>query len=65
MTAGNPLPLVLGAGGLAAVGAWLARPGTGFRENAAAGILVLLVVLLITNSVAIWLRDRSSRRRDA
>ncbi|WP_291987770.1 phosphate ABC transporter permease PstA [Luteitalea sp.] len=45
--------------------AWLARPGTGFRENAAAGILVLLVVLLITNSVAIWLRDRSSRRRDA
>ena len=27
MTGGSPLPLVLGAGGLAAVGAWLARPG--------------------------------------
>jgi hypothetical protein len=27
VTGGSPLPLVLGAGGLAAVGAWLARPG--------------------------------------
>jgi len=27
VTASSPLPLVLGAGGLAAVGAWLARPG--------------------------------------
>jgi hypothetical protein len=27
VTASNPLPLVLGAGGLAVVGAWLARPG--------------------------------------
>jgi phosphate transport system permease protein len=42
--------------------AWTSRPGTGFRTNAAAAILVLLAVLLVTNSLAIWLRDRSSRR---
>jgi len=45
--------------------AWTSRPGAGFRANAAAAILVLLAVLLATNSVAIWLRDRSSRRRSA
>jgi phosphate transport system permease protein len=45
--------------------AWTSRPGTGFRANAAAAILVLLAVLLVANSVAIWLRDRSSRRRPA
>ena len=45
--------------------AWTSRPGTGFRANAAAAILVLLAVLLVTNSLAIWLRDRSSRRRPA
>lgn len=45
--------------------AWLSRPGTGFRANAAAAILVLLAVLLTTNGLAIWLRDRSSRRRAA
>ena len=45
--------------------AWTSRPGAGFRANAAAAILVLLAVLLATNSLAIWLRDRSSRRRSA
>jgi phosphate transport system permease protein len=45
--------------------AWTSRPGTAFRANAAAAILVLLVVLLVINSLAIWLRDRSSRRRPA
>ena len=45
--------------------AWTSRPGAGFRANAAAAILVLLAVLLATNSLAIWLRDRSSRRRPA
>ena len=43
--------------------AWTSRPGAGFRTNAAAAILVLLAVLLVTNSLAIWLRDRSSRRK--
>jgi phosphate transport system permease protein len=45
--------------------AWTSRPGTAFHANAAAAILVLLVVLLVINSLAIWLRDRSSRRRPA
>ena len=45
--------------------AWISRPGTAFRANAAAAILVLLAVLLVTNAVAIWLRDRASRRRVA
>ena len=45
--------------------AWISRPGTAFRANAAAAILVLLAVLLVTNGVAIWLRDRASRRRVA
>jgi len=45
--------------------AWTSRPGTGFRANAAAAILVLLAVLIVANSLAIWLRDRSSRRRPA
>jgi phosphate transport system permease protein len=45
--------------------AWLSRPGSGFRANAAAAILVLIIVLLAINGLAIWLRDRSSRRRVA
>lgn len=43
--------------------AWLSRPQPGFRENAAAGILVLLAVLVLTNATAVWLRDRARRRR--
>ena len=38
--------------------AWAARPQEAFRETAAAGIIVLLVVLLTLNSVAIALRTR-------
>jgi phosphate transport system permease protein len=40
---------------------WLSRPQVAFAENAAAGIIVLLVVLLVMNSVAIVLRDRFQR----
>ena len=32
--------------------AWVSRPGTAFRANAAAAILVLLAVLLTTNGLA-------------
>jgi phosphate transport system permease protein len=42
---------------------WAARPSPAFQNNAAAGILVLLVVLFAMNSVAIWLRYRHGRRR--
>ncbi|BCS32912.1 phosphate transport system permease protein PstA [Luteitalea sp. TBR-22] len=45
--------------------AWVSRPGAGFRTNAAAAILVLLFVLLVLNGLAIWVRDRSNRRRTA
>jgi phosphate transport system permease protein len=42
---------------------WVSRPQVEFAENAAAGILVLLALLLAMNATAIWLRDRYQRRR--
>ena len=42
---------------------WVSRPaGLGFQENAAAGILVLMVLLLSMNALAIWLRDRYQKK---
>ena len=41
---------------------WTSRPQADFQTNAAAGIIVLLVLLLIMNSVAIVVRDRYQRR---
>lgn len=41
---------------------WASRPQPGFRENAAAGIIVLLAVLLSMNAVAIALRNRFQAR---
>jgi phosphate transport system permease protein len=41
---------------------WVSRPQAGFAINAAAGILVLLVLLLAMNAVAIILRDRFQKR---
>jgi len=40
---------------------WASRPQAAFQENAAAGILVLLAVLLTMNSVAIVIRNRFQR----
>jgi phosphate transport system permease protein len=42
--------------------AWAARPQEDFQATAAAGIIVLLVVLLAMNSVAILLRNRYQRK---
>ncbi len=42
--------------------AWAARPQEAFQATAAAGIIVLLVVLLSLNSVAILLRNRYQRK---
>jgi phosphate transport system permease protein len=37
---------------------WISRPQPEFQQLAAAGILVLMAVLLIMNSAAIWLRNK-------
>ena len=37
---------------------WVSRPEPAFIENAAAGIIVLLALLLAMNGLAAWLRDR-------
>jgi phosphate transport system permease protein len=42
---------------------WVSRPQAAFAENAAAGIVVLLAVLLVMNSAAIVLRDRLQKIR--
>jgi phosphate transport system permease protein len=44
---------------------WVSRPQAEFLRNAAAAILVLLVLLLTMNAVAIWLRDRYQKQRTA
>ena len=41
---------------------WVSRPQAAFKENAAAGILVLLALLLTMNAVAIVVRDRYQRK---
>ena len=41
---------------------WVARPQDEFRTLAAAGIIVLLGILLALNAFAIWLRNRYERR---
>ena len=40
---------------------WVSRPQEGFHEAAAAGIIVLLVVLLSMNALAVLLRNRFQR----
>ena len=41
---------------------WVSRPQRDFQVNAAAGILVLLALLLTMNAGAIWLRDRYQKK---
>jgi phosphate transport system permease protein len=42
---------------------WLSRPQAAFAQNASAGIIILLGVLILMNAVAIVLRDRFQRSR--
>jgi len=42
---------------------WISRPQLEFRELASAGIIVLLLMLILLNAVAIYLRYRLSRRQ--
>ena len=41
---------------------WVSRPQVEFQANAAAGILVLLGLLLTMNAIAVWLRDRYGKK---
>ena len=41
---------------------WVSRPQVDFHANAAAGILVLVLLLLSMNATAIWLRDRYQKK---
>jgi phosphate transport system permease protein len=41
---------------------WASCPQQAFHENAAVAILVLLAVLLVRNSAAVFLRQRHHRR---
>jgi len=41
---------------------WTSRPQDEFRALAAAGILVLLTILLTINALAIYLRNRYQKR---
>ncbi|OGQ35239.1 MAG: phosphate ABC transporter, permease protein PstA [Deltaproteobacteria bacterium RIFCSPHIGHO2_12_FULL_43_9] len=41
---------------------WISRPQAGFAENAAAGIVVLMVVLLLLNGIAIYFRNKMQKR---
>ncbi|MDW8107525.1 MAG: phosphate ABC transporter permease PstA [Armatimonadota bacterium] len=41
---------------------WTTRPQHAFQENAAAGIIVLLLLLLTMNATAIYLRNRYQKR---
>jgi phosphate transport system permease protein len=41
---------------------WVSRPQRGFVINAAAGIVVLLVTMLVLNGAAIYLRNRLQRK---
>lgn len=41
---------------------WASRPQSAFHDLAASGIIVLLVVLLLMNGVAVWIRHRTQKR---
>ena len=41
---------------------WISEPQEEFKALAAAGIIVLLVILLAMNAVAIWLRNRYEKK---
>jgi phosphate transport system permease protein len=41
---------------------WISRPQKGFHDNAAAAILVLLLVTLLLNALALYFRDHLQKK---
>jgi phosphate transport system permease protein len=41
---------------------WISRPSSDYAELAAGGIVVLMILLLVMNGAAIWLRNRYERQ---
>jgi phosphate transport system permease protein len=41
---------------------WISQPQEEFKDLAAAGMIVLLGILLLLNAVAIWLRNRYEKK---
>ena len=41
---------------------WTSRPIPAFQDLAAAAILVMMVILILMNGIAIWLRNRYERK---
>lgn len=41
---------------------WISRPQDGFKVNAAAGIIVLLLITLIMNGIAVYFRNRWQKK---
>ena len=41
---------------------WTSRPQSDFHDLAAAGIIVLLIMLIIMNSIAVWIRNKFEKR---
>lgn len=41
---------------------WVSRPQKGFFTDAAAGIIVLLIITFIMNGIAVWLRHRYQKK---
>ena len=41
---------------------WVSRPQKGFHDNAAAGIIVLMIVLLAMNATAVLLRNKLQKK---
>ncbi|SDH95579.1 phosphate ABC transporter membrane protein 2, PhoT family [Alteribacillus persepolensis] len=41
---------------------WTSRPQTEFHDVAAAGIIILLVMLLVMNSIAVWIRNKFQKQ---
>jgi phosphate transport system permease protein len=41
---------------------WISEPQDQYKALAAAGIIVLMVILLAMNAIAIWLRNRYEKK---